>query len=174
MSFRAEESIYACASYDHCCHLEGLVTGRYVCTCVCMHACMYVRMPRTTTAATSRALSPAGMCVRVYVCMHACMCVCLVRPLLPPRGSRHTGSVRTDRCDLRVPSWHCYDEGGAHWAPGQPVSTIAYKGSLASSTMADGGTILIHLAGDYGIHTHTHTHTSIMPMDGPPSSRRWR
>ena len=26
MSFRAEESIYACASYDHCCHLEGLVT----------------------------------------------------------------------------------------------------------------------------------------------------
>ena len=38
------------------------------------------------------------------------------------------------------------------------MSTIAYKGSLASSTMADGGTILIHLAGDYGIHTHTHTY----------------
>ena len=54
--------------------------------------------------------------------------------------------VSTGSCDLRPPSWQCYDERGARWTSGRPIGSIAFLGTLASSKMADGGSVLLHLS----------------------------
>ena len=74
-----------------------------------------------------------------YDCSHYDHC-CVLEGDLPNKG------LTTKTCDLHPPAWQCYDDVGTVWASGKRVGSVAYNAPLAASSMADGGSILIHLS----------------------------
>jgi hypothetical protein len=74
----------------------------------------------------------------VYDCSQYDHC-CTIVDDIPAAG------IASGTCDLQPPRWQCYEPSGAPWRLGQPVGAVTFLGPLAGSSMADGGSVLIHL-----------------------------